>query len=91
MNYYAAILKVKDAEKAEKYQEAHLDYVKQLCREGKIYLIGKLVREGGLIVFQADNMASVESWLMEDPFIKHGARAYDLYEWHMQTADEYLL
>lgn len=91
MKYYAVFLKVNDTEIAKKHHEEHIDYVQQLCREKKIQLIGKLVGEGGLIIFQADSMKTVESWLAKDPFIIHGARTYELYEWHMKSAAEYVL
>jgi uncharacterized protein YciI len=90
MKYFVVFLKANDIEAANKYHEAHVEYVNKLCEEKKIHLVGKLVDAGGLIVFQADNKEKVESWLAQDPFIVHGARTYELYEWHMHTAEQYL-
>ena len=52
MKYFAVLLKGKDADAAKQYHEAHVNYVKQLCEEKKIHLVGKLVDAGGLIIFK---------------------------------------
>lgn len=91
MHYFAVFLKVADRDAAAQYHEEHVSYVKQLCKEEKIHLVGKLVDVGGLIIFQADKIERVEDWLATDPFIIHGARSYEIYEWDMKTAAEYLV
>lgn len=55
MKYFVVFLKANDIEAANKYHEAHVEYVNKLCEEKKIHLVGKLVDAGGLIVFQEDN------------------------------------
>lgn len=90
MKYFAVFLKVKDKKVAEAYFDSHIKYVKQLCKDGTIHTIGGLVGEGGLIIFQAETKEDVEDILAKDPFIKYGARSYELYEWKMQTAEEYI-
>lgn len=91
MKYFAVLLKGKDADAAKQYHEAHVNYVKQLCEEKKIHLVGKLIDAGGLIIFKAEEKEQVEAWLAKDPFIIHGARTYEIYEWNMKTAEEYLV
>lgn len=90
MAYFAVFLRVADREVAATYHEEHVQYVKQLCKEEKIHLVGKLIDAGGLIIFQADQKETVEAWLAEDPFIIHGARTYEIFEWDMKMAAEYL-
>ena len=90
MAYFAVFLQVADSEVAKKYREDHIEYVQRLCKEGKIHLVGKLHGAGGLIVFKAESKEEVEEWLHKDPFIIHGARTYELYEWDMHTATQYI-
>ena len=40
--------------------------------------------------FQAENKKEVETYLAGDPFIIHGARTYEIFEWDMKTAEQYL-
>lgn len=90
VTYFAVFLKVKNREVAVKFRDDHINYVKKMCQEGNIHLVGGLADAGGLIIFQAKEKKTVEHWVAQDPFVIHGARTYEIYEWDMQTAEEYL-
>ncbi len=90
MKYFAVFLEPADQKKAQEYHQAHVDYVKQLCKEEKIVLVGKLHGAGGLIIYQAESEEALVAWLKQDPFIQQGARTYTIYEWDMHTAAEYI-
>ncbi len=90
MKYFAVFLKPADKEVAKRLKDEHIAYVKTCCKEGKIHLVGKLVDAGGLIVFRTETKEEVEAYVAGDPFVRHGARTYEIYEWDMKTADEYL-
>lgn len=90
MRYYAVLLKVADSEVAKKYRTEHIAYVEQLCKEEKIHLIGGLKGKGGLIIYEAEGREDVEKWVEQDPFVIHGARMPEIYEWDMHTAAQYI-
>ncbi|MEI3613022.1 YciI family protein [Pseudogracilibacillus sp. SO30301A] len=86
MKYYAAFLTMKDKEKSRKYRPEHLDYLKELRDQKRILLYGRLVDgAGGLIIYQGDSLEEVTEWVKEDPYVKLGARGYEVHEWEMQT------
>lgn len=90
MKYFAVFLRVADAEVAKTYREEHVGYLQQLCREKKIHLVGGLNGKGGLVIYQAKGIEDVEEWVNKDPFVVHGARIPEIYEWDMHTATEYI-
>lgn len=90
MAYFAVMLKVADAEVAKKYRPEHVAYLQQLCKEGKIYRVGGLMGKGGLVIYKADSIETVQEWVANDPFVEHGARIPEIYEWEMSTPEEYI-
>lgn len=90
MKYFAVLLRVADADVALKYRPEHVAYLQQLCKEGKIYRVGGLMGKGGLVIYQADSIETVEEWVANDPFVEHGARTPEIFEWEMSTAEEYI-
>jgi len=90
MNYFAVLLRVADAEVAKQYRAEHVRYLQQLCKEDKIHLVGGLMGKGGLVIYKADNIGTVEELVANDPFVEHGARTPEIYEWEMSTPEEYI-
>lgn len=86
MKYFAVLLPMKDAEKSQQYRQEHLDYLADMRKEERILLFGRLVDgAGGLIIYQGTDENEVEAWVKNDPYVKLGARDYEIHEWAMQT------
>lgn len=90
MKYFAVLLRVADADVALKYRPDHVNYLQQLCKEDKIYRVGGLMGKGGLIIYKAESIEQVEEWVHKDPFVIHGARKPEIFEWEMSTPEEYI-
>jgi len=88
MKYYAVILHVKNDDIAKEYRQAHLDFIEEMCAAGHIHSSGRLLDAGGLIIYQGESIASVETIVKDDPYISHGARSYEIFEWQMKLAEE---
>jgi len=86
MKYYAVFLKMKDIEKSNLYRQEHIDFLTEMRQKNRIFMYGKLANDaGGLIIYQGEHKAEVESWVKQDPYIMLHAREYELHEWNMQT------
>ncbi|MFD1361096.1 YciI family protein [Lentibacillus salinarum] len=86
MSYYAVLLPMKDEEKSRKYRPQHLAFLKQMRQEKKILMNGKFTDgSGGLVIYVADSFDQAVSYLQEDPYIKEGARDWEIHEWAMET------
>jgi len=86
MKYYAAFLTMKDEEKSKQFRQEHLDYLAEMRNKQRILLFGRFTDgAGGLVIYQGKDFAEVEQWVKEDPYIKLGARGYEIHEWDMQT------
>jgi uncharacterized protein YciI len=84
MNFFAVISHMVDVEKNRFYREEHLNYIKRLGKEGKVFAKGKFSDgTGGLIILKGDSEESVKLLVENDPFIVHGARSYEIHEWNM--------
>jgi uncharacterized protein YciI len=85
MKYFAVFSRMLDIEKNKTHREEHLDYLKKLGKEGKIYAKGRFSdATGGLVIYIADSEEEVLSLVEKDPFILLGARTYEIHEWEMQ-------
>lgn len=86
MNYYAVFLEMLDPEKSQKYRPEHLDYLAKMREQDRIFVYGRLSDgAGGLVIYQGNSQDEVEEWVKNDPYIKTGARGYDIHPWDMQS------
>lgn len=86
MKYFAVLLPLKDAEKSKKARPEHLEFLKKMREEKKVLMNGRFTDgSGGLVIYVGENVKQVESWVKEDPYIKIGARSYEIQEWEMVT------
>jgi len=91
MKYYAAFLAMKDEEKNKIYRPDHLAYLEEKEKDGKIFARGPLTDgSGGLVIYIADDEKEVEEMVKQDPYVKNGARDYDIREWQVTTIAEML-
>ena len=85
MNYFAAILKMKDAEKNKKYRPQHVDFLVQQEKKGNIFARGRFTDgTGGLVIYIAPSYAEALKLAETDPYVTLGARSLELYEWDMK-------
>lgn len=86
MKYFAVFLPMKDEEKSTEHRQAHLDYLSNLGKEGKIHSLGRFVDgAGGLVIYQGESFEEVEALVLQDPYVVHGARSYKIHEWEMRS------
>ncbi|GAA4718921.1 YciI family protein [Brevibacillus fulvus] len=79
---YAALLTIIDQELNAKVRPAHLEYVDQLFRAGKVVMAGPFTdKQGGMVIYKADSMAEAQALAEADPVVKEGARTLELREW----------
>jgi len=82
--YFAVISKILDLEKNKQYREEHLDYLKGLGKEGKLFAKGRFSdASGGLVIYKGESLEVVKALVDNDPFILHSARSYEIHEWEM--------
>ena len=85
MNYFAAILKMKDDEKNKKYRQQHVDFLVHQEKEGNIFARGRFTDgTGGLVIYIAPSYAEALKLAETDPYVTLGARSLELYEWDMK-------
>jgi uncharacterized protein YciI len=73
----------KDEAEANQLQMQHLAYLFTLEQEGKASVFGPMVNDErlrGIIVFNTANKEDVAAWMVDDPYIKGGYLAYELYD-----------
>lgn len=86
MKTFAVFLPMLDEEKSKQYRPEHLDYLSKMRDEGKILTYGRFVDgAGGLVIYKADSLETVQSYVNHDPYIIHKARTYEIHEWEMVT------
>jgi len=89
MKYFAVISHMVDVEKNNFYRDEHLNYLKELGVEGKVFAKGKFIDgTGGLVIFKGDSEESIKLLVENDPFIVHGARTYEIHEWNMTLIEK---
>ncbi|WP_026672052.1 YciI family protein [Alkalihalobacterium bogoriense] len=82
MAYFAAILEMKQKELNDLYRPQHLEFLKQLEKEGKVYKKGPFLDgSGGLVIYIADNYDEAKLLAEQDPYIIYGVRSLDLRQW----------
>ena len=87
MKYFAAILKMKDVEKNKQYRQQHVDFLIQQEKDGTIFARGKFTEgAGGLVIYVAESYDEAHKIAETDPYVTHGARSLELYEWDMKVS-----
>ena len=67
----------------------HLEYMKRLEKEGKLFASGPFIREGvlvgdGLTILQTDTMEEAMALMQDEPLIKRGLRKFELHVWELR-------
>ncbi|WP_042222232.1 YciI family protein [Oceanobacillus manasiensis] len=89
MNYYAALLPMKDEEKSKIHRPDHLTYLEDMEKEGKVFAKGKFTDgAGGLVIYQAESLEEAEKLVKADPYVVNGARDYEVHEWTMMLVGD---
>jgi uncharacterized protein YciI len=74
-------------EEAQKLQRAHLDYMDGQAKIGKLILAGPLnapqTNKRGLIAYRETDLKTAIERASEDPMVKAGRLAVELYEWRI--------
>jgi uncharacterized protein len=84
--YFAAFLKMVSPELSQQYRQAHLDYLAELGKQGKIFAKGRFADgAGGLVIYISNSYDEVKSLVEQDPYIIYEARSYEIHEWDMIT------
>jgi len=87
VKYYAALLRMLDAEKSRVLRPEHLAFLVAKEGEGRIFARGKFPDgAGGLVVYMADSLEEARAIAEGDPYVVHGARALEMHEWDMTSA-----
>jgi uncharacterized protein YciI len=88
VKYFAVYSKMLDVEKNNMYREAHLDYLKKLGEEGKVFAKGRFSDgAGGLVIYKANTIEEVQLMVEGDPFVIQGARSNEIHEWEMKLIE----
>ncbi|MCL6454487.1 MAG: YciI family protein [Alicyclobacillus sp.] len=83
---YLALLTIVDAEKNRAVRPAHLQYVSDLYKQGKVFAAGPCVDgKGGLVIYECDSDEEGIRLANEDPIVTSGARTVEVRAW--QTLD----
>ncbi|RAV16657.1 YciI family protein [Paenibacillus contaminans] len=82
--YFAVFLPMLDPEKSRMFREQHLAFLAQQREAGRLFANGRFTDgSGGLVIYIAESMDEVTSWVQTDPYIVQGARNYDIHEWEL--------
>lgn len=89
MPYYAAISTMLNMEKNKQFREPHLEYLKKLGEQGKVFAKGRFADStGGLVIYKAATLEEATAMVEGDPFIIEGARTYEIHEWEMKLIEK---
>lgn len=81
---FVVFLPMLDEEKSREFRTEHLDYLQSHVEQGRIVARGRFVDGwGGMVIYQADSMEEAEVWAKDDPYVRSGARSYEIHEWEM--------
>jgi uncharacterized protein YciI len=79
--YIANLTYIKSLEEVEVYLEEHIAYLDKYYQLGKFICSGrKNPRDGGIILFNADNEIEMKKIMAEDPFSQHQVASYEIIE-----------
>jgi uncharacterized protein len=84
MKYFAVFLSMLDKEKSDQFRPQHLDHLAKMRREGKIFANGRFLDgAGGLVIYKAESFEDVQRMVLDDPYVVHKARNYEIHEWEI--------
>ncbi|ARK30693.1 YciI family protein [Halalkalibacter krulwichiae] len=84
MAYFAAILHMENEQLNATYRPDHLNYLKQLEEEGKVFAKGPFVDgAGGMVIYKASSFEEAKELAEKDPYVIQGVRTLELHEWGM--------
>jgi len=88
LKHFAVFLPMLDVEKSQLYRAEHLDYLAAVRNQGHIFANGRFVDgAGGLVIYRANTFEEVETFVLNDPYVVHQARGYEIHEWDIVIAD----
>lgn len=81
--FVVALLVMKDADLNAQHRPAHLDYLAELKRDGKVWASGPFLdASGGLVVYDAPDLEAARALAEADPLVRTGARTLHLHPWN---------
>jgi uncharacterized protein YciI len=79
---YAAFLPIVDQELNAKVRPAHLEYLNELYKQGKVFMAGPFTdKQGGLVLYKTESLEEARKLAEADPVVVEGARTLELREW----------
>ncbi|WDL98604.1 YciI family protein [Alicyclobacillus sp. ALC3] len=80
---YVALLTIVDPELNQQVRPAHLAYISDLYRQGKVVMAGPFVDgKGGMVMYECDSEEEASQLAQADPVVAAGARTLELHAWH---------
>ncbi|SFL54070.1 YciI family protein [Salibacterium qingdaonense] len=88
MKLFAVLLPLKDKELSQTHRPEHLQFLEEQRNKGNVAANGKFTDgSGGLVIYRMPDKEAVEELVLNDPFVKHGARHYHIHEWEMVSGE----
>lgn len=79
---YVALLPIVDQELNAKVRPAHLEYINELYKQGKVVMAGPFTdKKGGMVIYKAESWEEARQLAQADPVVVEGARTLELREW----------
>jgi uncharacterized protein len=79
---YVAMLTIVDQELNAKVRPAHLSYINDLYKQGKVVMAGPFTdKQGGMVIYKAESLEEARRLAEADPVVTEGARTLELREW----------
>ncbi|MGZ0051816.1 YciI family protein [Brevibacillus gelatini] len=80
---YVALLPIVDQELNAKIRPAHLAYINDLYKQGKVVMAGPFTdKQGGMVIYKAESLEEARKLAEGDPVVVEGARTLELREWN---------
>ncbi|PSL40796.1 hypothetical protein B0H99_104258 [Planomicrobium soli] len=87
--FFAVLLPMLDLEKSRQFRTDHLSFLEMLRSKGHVYGNGRFSDgSGGLVIYQVASYSDCETLVKQDPYIKTGARCYEIHEWEAEWAEK---
>ncbi len=76
------------------YRDAHLAYIHELERQGRMFASGPLVDDAtgqslgrSIFILRGKSAAEVEALIGEEPFVRHGFRTFKVHAWRLADGE----
>jgi uncharacterized protein len=87
LKYFSVFLPIIDFKKRNRFQSQHLDYLRKMEQEEKIFAYGQFTdEEGELVIYIAESYEYIQSYVQKDPFIVQQVSDYEIHEWNMEIS-----